>query len=98
MSRAEHDGDGLVSVHGSLTAEYYPYARSGGLAEAVANLARYQSAEGVRSLALLPLYRSAREAAGPLVPLGPPWVSTKTWSTVWNAPMKDFVPARRRRL
>jgi starch synthase len=55
-----------------LAAEYYPYARSGGLAEAVANLARYQSAEGTRTMAFLPFYRSAREAAGPVVPLGDP--------------------------
>jgi len=53
-----------------LSAEYYPYARSGGLAEAVANLATWQSAMGVRSLALLPLYRTARKAAGPLVQVG----------------------------
>jgi starch synthase len=56
-----------------LAAEYYPYARSGGLAEAVANLARFQSSAGVRSIALLPLYRSARKAAGPLVPVGKPF-------------------------
>lgn len=53
-----------------VAAEYYPYARSGGLAEAVANLARFQSSAGVRTLALLPLYRTARKAAGPLVPVG----------------------------
>ena len=53
-----------------ISAEYYPYARSGGLAEAVANLATWQSAMGVRSLALVPLHRSARQAAGPLVPVG----------------------------
>src|SRR6185503_13115127 len=63
-------GDPVTVVH--LAAEYYPYARSGGLAEAVANLARFQSTAAVRSVALLPLYRSARQAAGPLVPVGPP--------------------------
>lgn len=62
-------GEQVTVVH--LAAEYYPYARSGGLAEAVANLARFQSRSSVRSLALLPLYRSARSAAGPLVPVGP---------------------------
>jgi starch synthase len=56
-----------------IAAEYYPYARSGGLAEAVANLARYQSAGGVRTLALLPLYRLARQTAGPLVEVGEPF-------------------------
>ncbi|HLG06083.1 MAG TPA: glycogen/starch synthase [Gemmatimonadales bacterium] len=55
-----------------VSAEYYPHARSGGLAEAVANLATWQSAMGVRSLALLPLYRSARRTAGPLAQVGDP--------------------------
>lgn len=59
----------VTVVH--VAAEYYPYARSGGLAEAVANLARFQSGAGVRSIALLPLYRSARRAAGSLVQEGP---------------------------
>jgi starch synthase len=63
-------GDAVTVVH--VAAEYYPYARSGGLAEAVANLARFQSRSGMRSIALLPLYRSARQAAGPLVSAGPP--------------------------
>lgn len=63
------DGEQVTVVH--LAAEYYPYARSGGLAEAVANLARFQSAASVRSIALLPLYRSARQAAGDLVPIDP---------------------------
>ena len=58
---------------GHLAAEYYPYARSGGLAEAVANLARFQSEGGMRSIAFLPLYRSVRTAAGPLVPVGEPF-------------------------
>ncbi len=62
-------GEPVTVVH--LAAEYYPYARSGGLAEAVANLARFQSTAGVRSIALMPLYRSARRAAGILVQEGP---------------------------
>jgi len=56
-----------------VAAEFYPYARSGGLAEAVANLGRYQSESGVRTLAILPLYRSARQAAGELVEVGEPF-------------------------
>lgn len=43
------------------------------MAEAVANLGRYQSASGVRTLAILPLYRSARQTAGPLVEAGGPF-------------------------
>jgi len=63
-------GEPVTVVH--VSAEYYPYARSGGLAEAVANLASYQSAGRVRTLAILPLYRVARKAAGPLVEVGEP--------------------------
>lgn len=62
-------GEPVTVIH--LAAEYYPYARSGGLAEAVANLARFQSGSSVRSLAMLPLYRSARNAAGPLLEAAP---------------------------
>ncbi|HEX7024340.1 MAG TPA: glycogen synthase [Gemmatimonadales bacterium] len=66
------DGGGRPVTVAHLAAEYYPYARSGGLAEAVANLAHFQSAAGIRSLAFLPLYRSARAAAGALEPVGDP--------------------------
>jgi starch synthase len=64
-------GEPVTVVH--VAAEYYPYARSGGLAEAVANLGRYQSAGGVRTLAILPLYRSARQTAGELIEVGGPF-------------------------
>jgi starch synthase len=70
---ALHTRDGTPVTIAHLAAEYYPYARSGGLAEAVANLARFQSAGGVRSLGFLPLYRSARAAAGPLTQVGEPF-------------------------
>jgi starch synthase len=39
----------------------------------VANLARFQSRAGIRTIALLPLYRVAREVAGELRPLGEPF-------------------------
>lgn len=71
---ALHTRDGTPVTVAHLAAEYYPYARSGGLAEAVANLARFQSAGGVRTLGFLPLYRSARAAAGPLTQVGEPFV------------------------
>ncbi|MHB1328981.1 MAG: glycogen synthase [Gemmatimonadales bacterium] len=70
-SALQHSSGAAVTVV-HVAAEYYPFARSGGLAEAVANLARWQSKSGVRSLAILPLYRSAREKAGPLVQVGEP--------------------------
>jgi len=53
-----------------LTAEYRPFARTGGLAEAVQGLATYQAADGEPTTVLLPLYRSVREAGAELVPEG----------------------------
>lgn len=63
-------GRPVTVVH--LAAEYFPYARTGGLAEAVAGLARFQVLAGVRTAAIMPLYRAAREAAGDLEPVGEP--------------------------
>jgi starch synthase len=63
-------GDGVTVVH--LTAEYTPYARTGGLAEAVQGLATFQTRQGISVVVIMPLYRSARRAAKNLVPLGEP--------------------------
>ena len=65
-------GQPVTVLH--VAAEYFPFARTGGLAEAAANLARFQSQAGVRSAAFVPLYRSARAKAGELVPVGEPFV------------------------
>lgn len=62
-------GERVVVAH--LTAEYWPYAQTGGLAEAVSSLARFQAASGLRSLVLVPLYRSVRQAIRELEPVGP---------------------------
>jgi starch synthase len=51
-----------------LTAELWPYARTGGLGQAVAGLADYQAASGTESHVVLPLYREAREHASRLEP------------------------------
>jgi hypothetical protein len=56
-----------------LSAEYFPYARTGGLAEAVSGLASIQHRAGHRVIAMLPLYRSVRELATGLVPAGDPF-------------------------
>lgn len=53
-----------------LSAEYVPYARTGGLAEAVAGLANTQTSAGEQVVVFCPLYRSVREAAADLAPLG----------------------------
>lgn len=64
-------GDPVTVVH--LAAEYVPFVRTGGLAEAVAGLARFQRDAGMSVAAIVPLYRAIRERAGPLVPVGDPF-------------------------
>ena len=56
-----------------LTAELWPFARTGGLGQAVADLADYQAASGMETHVVLPLYREAREHAGKLEPLFDPF-------------------------
>lgn len=51
-----------------LTAELWPYARTGGLGQAVAGLASHQATTGIDTNILLPLYREARAHAGPIEP------------------------------
>src|SRR5215475_14533976 len=64
---AAHDASTVIH----LTAEYWPYARTGGLGEAVAGLAMAQSRAGHRVVVFMPLYRSVRERHDELVPVGP---------------------------
>ena len=59
----------LGIVH--LTSEYWPLARTGGLGEAVSGLAGFQAASNIPTTVVLPLYRSVREVAGRLEPVGP---------------------------
>src|SRR5713226_4358098 len=59
-----------------LTAEYWPFARTGGLGEAVSGLARFQAAAGMPTTVLLPLYRQVRAAAPSLERAGPPFTVT----------------------
>ena len=53
-----------------LAAELSPYARTGGLGEAVASLAKYQAASGIPVTVFMPLYAVVRERVE-LQPLGP---------------------------
>lgn len=57
----------LAVVH--LVAEYWPYARTGGLAEAVRGIATFQAAQGTPVTVFMPLYDSVREAHPDLVPI-----------------------------
>lgn len=63
-------GDAPTIVH--LSAEYSPFARSGGLAEAVMGLANYQVRAGATVVVFVPLYRTVRDFAPDLAPLGRP--------------------------
>src|SRR5512135_3194116 len=65
------DGRPVTVVH--LAAEYFPFARTGGLAEAVNGLARFQGLAGVTTRAIMPLHRSARATAGELEEVGEPF-------------------------
>jgi starch synthase len=62
--------DPVGVVH--LVAEYAPYARTGGLAEAVAGLAKWQARSGLPVAVILPLYRAVRRTAPTLMPVGRP--------------------------
>jgi starch synthase len=65
----------ITVVH--LTAEYWPLARTGGLAEAVSGLAGYQAESGTPTIVLLPFYRGVwKTAGGDLEPEGPPLAVT----------------------
>ncbi len=55
-----------------LSAEYSPFARTGGLAEAVMGLANVQARAGHTVVVFVPLYRSVRDHAPDLAPLGRP--------------------------
>src|SRR5947209_10918649 len=44
-----------------LTAEYWPFARTGGLGEAVSGLATCQAAAGLPTAVIMPLYQIVRE-------------------------------------
>ncbi len=65
-------GQPVSVVH--VAAEYFPYARTGGLAEAVSGLANFQRAAGLDVAAILPLYRTVRDADPDLEPVGQPFL------------------------
>jgi len=53
-----------------VATEYWPYARTGGLGEAVRGIARYQAEAGAAKLVFMPLYRTVRERYPEVTPLG----------------------------
>jgi starch synthase len=67
------DGTPAPVVH--LVPELSPYARTGGLGEAVASLARYQAASGIPVTVIMPLYAAVRERHE-VRPIGPAFTLT----------------------
>lgn len=63
--------DGVAGVV-HLTAEYWPYARTGGLGQAVQGLASHQARSGLPTTVIVPFYRVVRELGLPLEPLCEP--------------------------
>jgi len=64
-----------------VAAEYWPYARTGGLGEAVRGIARYQAAAGAAKVVFMPLYRAVRERYPGVEPAGAPFtvqIGTRT--------------------
>lgn len=64
------DGSTPMIVH--VSAEYYPYARTGGLAEAAWGLHRLQHGRGRPTAAIVPLFRTVRKHLRDAVPVGEP--------------------------
>jgi starch synthase len=56
-----------------VVAEYAPYAHTGGLADAVAGLSRYQAAAGIPTAVIMPLHRSVHRVSEELLPVGRPF-------------------------
>jgi starch synthase len=81
--------DGPVGVV-HVVAEYTPYAHTGGLADAVAGLARFQAAAGVPTAVIVPLHRTVRRAARELVPVGRPFAVAVgprvEWARLYRVP------------
>ena len=69
-------GRGRV-VH--LVAEYWPFARTGGLAEAVRGLAQYQVSAGQPVTVILPLHRQVLAHGTEMEPVGEPFTVWVGW-------------------
>src|SRR6266436_6383635 len=66
-----------------LTAEYWPFARTGGLGEAVSGLATCQAAMGLPTTVIMPLYQIVRETTPSLERTGSPLAITLGWHTAF---------------
>ena len=75
-----------------LSAELYPYAWSGGLGHAVADLAAHQARQGREVTVITPLYRGTRDRVSTLRPVGDPFVLHQGGA---DEPFQCFEPQRR---
>jgi len=66
-----NDGRVVSVVH--IVAELAPFARTGGLGEAVKSLAEFQSASGIPTAIIMPLYRQVHAVAPNLEQVGEPF-------------------------
>jgi len=64
-------GRAVSVVH--VVAELAPFARSGGLGEAVNSLARFQTEAGIKTSIVMPLYDAVRATAPDIEPVGAPF-------------------------
>ena len=67
-----NDGRVVSVVH--IVAELAPFARTGGLGEAVKSLAEFQSASGIPTAIIMPLYRQVHAVAPNLEQVGEPFM------------------------
>ena len=72
MGLRTDDGRAVSVVH--IVAELAPFARTGGLGEAVKSLAEFQSASGIPTAIIMPLYRQVHAVAPNLEPVGEPFM------------------------
>ncbi|MDF2773926.1 MAG: hypothetical protein K0S86_3423 [Geminicoccaceae bacterium] len=66
------DGRIVSVVH--VVAELAPFARTGGLGEAVRSLAEFQCASGIPTAIIMPLYRQVHAVVPNLEPVGDPFI------------------------
>src|SRR6266576_1754886 len=82
-----NEGEPIHIVH--FAAECWPYARSGGLGEAVASLATYQAAARLPTTVVMPLYRQVRSVFHALEPVGAAFPvqlgATREIARLWRA-------------
>ena len=79
-----------------LTAEYWPFAQTGGLGQAVAGLAAHQARSGLPTTVIVPLYRDVRRSGAALERVGEPLAVTmgalREELQVWRLAVADGEP------